>query len=68
MQKILTIEGMTCRHCVARVESALKAIPGVEAKVDLQAKTATVISEEDIANDTLKKTVENAGYSVTKIK
>ena len=39
----LPIEGMTCASCVARVEKALKAVPGVgSAEVNLATETATV--------------------------
>src|SRR5690606_14029660 len=39
----LTIDGMTCASCVARVENALKAVPGVtEAVVNLATERASV--------------------------
>ena len=65
MQKVMTIEGMMCTHCSGRVESALNAIPGVTAKVDLEKKTATVSG--DVSDDTLRKAVEDAGYQVVSI-
>ncbi len=65
MEKILIIEGMSCMHCAARVESALNAIEGVKARVDLKKKRATV--ETDVADDVLVKAVEEAGYKVKKI-
>ena len=51
-----------CAHCQARVEQALNALPGVAARVDLQAKTATVTGTADDA--ALKKAVEDQGYQV----
>jgi len=43
MTKKIYIKGMTCDHCVRRVENSLKAIEGVSfVKVDLQGKVATV--------------------------
>lgn len=66
MEKILFIEGMSCLHCSARVESALNAIDGVQANVDLKKKRATVQTE--VADDVLVKAVEEAGYKVKKIK
>lgn len=68
MTKTMTVEGMSCGHCSARVEKALNAIEGVTAKVDLEAKTASVELDREIADDVLKKAVEDAGYEVTEIK
>ena len=64
MEKKLTIEGMMCKHCAARVEKALTAV-GVTAAVDLAAKTATITGEADDA--ALRKAVEDAGYTVVSI-
>ncbi|QUY17983.1 heavy metal translocating P-type ATPase [Treponema vincentii] len=61
----LTIEGMSCGHCSARVEKALNAIEGVSAKVDLETKTASVTYPDTVTIDALKAAVTDAGYSVT---
>ena len=66
--KILTVEGMHCGHCSARVENALKELSGVSAKVNLEAKTATVTMKKEHTNDELKKVVEELGFTVTDIK
>ncbi|WP_193075113.1 heavy metal translocating P-type ATPase [Pseudomonas sp. FME51] len=58
----LTTEGMTCGSCVARVERALKAVPGVsEAKVNLATERVTV--HGTAAADALVTAIKNAGYS-----
>ena len=67
MKKILTVEGMMCTHCSGRVESALNALPGVSAHVDLEKKTATVTAAPEVTDAMLRKAVEDAGYKVTKI-
>lgn len=64
MTRTMTIEGMMCKHCAARVEKALAAL-GVTAAVDLAAKTAAVTGEADDA--ALRKAVEDAGYTVVSI-
>lgn len=67
--KVLTVEGMMCGHCKARVEQVLSAVDGVEkAEVDLEKKTATVILSHDVDCGTLKKAVTDAGYKVTDCK
>ena len=59
----LTVHGMMCSHCKAKVESVCMEIPGVEsAIVDLQAKTVTVTGSVEEA--LLIKVIEAAGYEV----
>ncbi|MBK4738177.1 heavy metal translocating P-type ATPase [Noviherbaspirillum pedocola] len=59
------IEGMTCASCVARVERALKAVPGVEeASVNLATEKATVRARPEVGFDALSAAVEKAGYDV----
>lgn len=67
-QRTISIEGMSCGHCSARVEKALNALEGVTAKVDLAAKKATVSFTNETTDDQLKKAVEDAGYEVVEIK
>lgn len=69
MNRTLVVEGMSCGHCKAAVEKALKAIDGVEnAVVDLNKKTAEVILNKEIDNDELSKVVTDAGYDVVEVK
>ena len=57
------VRGMSCSHCSARVEKALAAVKGVKsAKVDLEAKTATVTASESVTLDSLKEAVKNIGF------
>ncbi len=68
MEKTMNIEGMMCAHCEARVKKALEAVAGVqEAKVSHEAGTAVVTLSADVANETLKKAVEDQDYKVTAI-
>ena len=68
MERTLTIEGMMCAHCSGRVESALNALAGVTARVDLEKKTATVTAGAEVSDDALRKAVEDVGYKVTGIR
>ncbi|MDO5301887.1 MAG: heavy metal translocating P-type ATPase [Tissierellia bacterium] len=65
-KKVLTIEGMSCNHCVNRVETALNELEGVEAKVSLEPPVAEV-QGESLSEEALKKAVEDAGYKVTHV-
>ena len=68
MTKTLSVEGMMCGHCEARVKKALEAVAGVtEAAVDHSAGRAVVTSDQEIADETLKNAVEEQGYKVTGI-
>ncbi len=63
MQTVITVEGMMCVHCKARVEQVCKAVAGVtDAVVDLQKKTVTVSGKASV--DMLKKAIVDAGYEV----
>ena len=53
MTTTISIEGMMCGHCQARVEKALKEVAGVTG---------------DASADALKQAVVDAGYEVTDVK
>lgn len=68
MKKQIRIEGMTCGHCSASTEKALRAVPGVqEVVVDLAAKNATVQVDGTVNDEALRKAVTEAGYTVIDI-
>ncbi len=61
---VLKVEGMTCGHCVGRVQKALDTAPGVvAAKVDLASATATVRIGAGVETAVLVAAVEKAGYA-----
>jgi Cu+-exporting ATPase len=60
------VEGMTCASCVARVENALKSVPGIEsATVNLANHKATVRGTGSDA--ALVESVERAGYTLVPV-
>lgn len=67
MHKTIRIEGMSCEHCSSRIEMLLNRMDGVSAKVDLASKTADVDIASDVSDESLRETVENAGYQVVSI-
>ena len=63
MNKKLAVEGMMCQKCVAHVKKALEAVDGVaSADVDLDAGTAVVNLEHDVADDVLVAAVIAEDY------
>ena len=68
MTKTMKINGMMCGHCEARVKKVLEALPQVEeAVVSHETGTAVLTLAEDIANDELKKVIEDQDYEVISI-
>ncbi len=58
----LIIEGAGCASCVSKIESALKAVPGVEsAEMNFAQRTVSVAGTAQA--ETLVKAVEKAGYN-----
>jgi copper chaperone CopZ len=68
MEKTVTIsiEGMSCEHCVRAVKGALEAQKGVkEAEVSLEGKSARVVYEEGLIGlEDLKAAILEEGYQV----
>ena len=68
MKKTMKITGMMCGHCSGRVKKVLEAMAEVdEAIVSHEEGTAVLTLNADVADDVLKKTVEDEGYEVTGI-
>ena len=63
---ILSVEGMSCEHCVKAITEAVGALAGVEdVAVDLDAKTATVNYDPGKSSlDKIKFEIEDQGYEV----
>jgi P-type Cu+ transporter len=61
----LQLAGMTCASCVARVEKALTAVPGVrQASVNLATEKASVTADLVVTADALATAVRKVGYDV----
>ena len=65
-QKTIKIEGMMCKHCVAHVDKALRALNLASVEVSLENNWAIV--KNDVLDETLlRKAVEEEGYTVVEI-
>jgi P-type Cu+ transporter len=60
----LSIEGMTCASCAARVEKKLNGIDGVTATVNLATERAIITAPAAVPAQQLIDAVEQAGYRV----
>ena len=68
MKKTIKIEGMMCRHCEASVKGSLESLDGVKgAKVSHEKGTAVVKLADDVADDVLRKAVEDKDFKVLSI-
>ncbi len=65
-QVTFPIKGMSCASCVAKVEKALKSVPGVlDVSVNLAAEKATVrLAHKQVTVEKLKEAVRRIGYDV----
>jgi len=65
----LAIQGMTCNHCVMRVQKALADVPGVHrAVVTLEPGQAKVEYDGSASTaDAMTVAVERAGYSASAV-
>jgi copper chaperone len=62
----LTIQGMSCGHCVMQVKQALDAVDGLEVE-EVQVGKARVWYDDEKIAKVLSEKVEEAGYKVVSI-
>ena len=68
MEKTMEIKGMMCGHCEKHVKNALEAIEGVvSAEASHEKGTAVVQLSTEVADEVLKKAVEDQDYKVISI-
>ncbi len=68
MKKTIKIEGMMCKHCEATVKGSLESLDGVKgAKVSHEKGKAVVKLSDDVADDVLRKAVEDKDFKVLSI-
>lgn len=63
----LTVDGMHCMKCVARITEALKKIGSVKkVNIDINEKSVKVISSSELDASLVANTIEALGFSVVK--
>ncbi len=61
----IKVEGMHCNHCAGKVEAAIKALDGVKSvKVDLDSKSAEIVSSAELDRAVLAKAISDAGFTM----
>ena len=61
----ITVDGMTCGHCVNAVQTEVGKLEGVtDVAVDLSSGQVTVVAETTPDPAALQEAVEEAGYEV----
>ena len=61
----ITVDGMTCGHCVNAVQTELGKLDGVtDVAVDLPSGQVTIVAESTPDPAALQEAVEEAGYEV----
>ena len=61
----ITVDGMTCGHCVNAVQTEVGKLDGVtDVSVDLASGQVTIVANEAPGAGALREAVEEAGYEV----
>ena len=63
----LSVGGMTCAACSARVERKLNKLEGVQASVNFASGRASVVASPAVDDAVLVETVEKAGYQAERV-
>ena len=64
---LLSIDGMMCDNCAARVENALNSVEGNWAKADLGEKEALVRSKERREKEDFSEALKGTSYTLLKV-
>ncbi len=66
MEKHLSVEGMSCKHCVNRVKKYLETV-GTDVWVDLEEKKAKFNAGGDVNMETVIKEISDFGFTAKEI-
>ena len=65
MKTTLSIDGMSCSHCVAAVQQALEDLPGVDVETVTIGSATLVHDPARTPTDVLVDAVQDAGYDAS---
>lgn len=66
MEKQLSIEGMSCKHCVNRVKKYLETV-GTDVTVDLEGKKARFNARDNVDMNTVIKDISEFGFTAKEV-
>lgn len=61
----LTIDGMSCNHCIMSVKQALEKVAGLTIHSVSVGSASVTFNEENTAELQITNAINNAGYTVT---
>lgn len=65
MTTTVKVKGMSCNHCVAAVQNALKEVQGVnEVSVSLDAGEVAISHSVPVNMNVIRERIEDAGYEL----
>jgi len=65
-ERVFSVSGMSCQHCVMSVREAIEEIDGVsEAVVELEAGTAKVTFADNVSEDDIIEAVTEEGFTIS---
>ena len=67
MKKLITVENMNCKHCQAKIETALQVLNPSKIKTNLAKKTVKIYLNEDVPDEKIKEIIEKEDFNVSKI-
>ena len=60
----LTLEGMSCMHCVMRVKKAIEALPGIDSADVEVGKARISFDETKVTRQDIEAAIIKAGYRI----
>lgn len=66
MEKHLSVEGMSCQHCVNRVKKYLETV-GTDVYVNLEEKKAHFNARSDVNMETVIKEISEFGFTAKEV-
>lgn len=62
----ITIDGMSCQHCVMAVKKALAGVPGILESTVQIGRAVVTYDENRVKREDIEARIEDAGYKIVK--